>query len=64
MMKEFYTAEDLARILNRSENYCYKLIRKLNKELEEQGYITIRARVPKRYFERRCAGGGDAPHDE
>lgn len=58
--KAFYTAEDIAKIINRSENYCYKLIKKLNDELEEQGYITIRARIPSKYFESRLYyGGGD-----
>lgn len=55
--KTFYTAEDLSQILNRSENFCYKLIRQLNQELEEQGFITVRARVPVKYFEKRVMGG-------
>ncbi len=50
MEKTFYTAEDLSKILNRSENYCYKLIRQLNQELEKQGYITVRTRIPAAYF--------------
>lgn len=59
MAKTFYTASDLAPIINRSENYCYCLIRKLNKELEEQGYITVKARIPVKYFEKRVCAGGD-----
>ena len=60
MDKTFYTAEDLVPIIHRSENYCYKLIRDLNKELEEQGYITVRARIPVKYFEARCCFGGES----
>ena len=62
MDRTFYTAEDLAKILNRSENYCYKLIRTLNAELEKQGYITVRARIPAAYFYDRvlpCKAGGE-----
>ena len=55
----FYTAADVARIIHRSENFSYKLISRLNKELEQQGYITIRARIPRKYFELRCLAGGD-----
>lgn len=32
---------------------AYKLIRELNEELEEQGYITIRGRVNKDYLLKR-----------
>ena len=56
MEKTFYSAEDLALILNRSENFCYRLIRELNAELKEKGFITIRARIPRKYFERRVLG--------
>ena len=54
--KTFYTAEDLSQILDRSENFCYKLIRELNAELKEKGYVTIRGRIPRKYFERRVLG--------
>ena len=59
MEKTFYTAEDIARIIGRSENYAYKLIRQLNDELASQGYIVVRARIPRKYFEARAFGGGD-----
>ena len=59
MEKTFYTAEDIARIIGRSENYAYKLIRQLNDELASQGYIVVRARIPRKYFEARVFGGGD-----
>lgn len=58
----FYTAADVARIIHRSENHAYKLIAELNKELSSQGYLTVRARIPKAYFEKRLLGfsaGGD-----
>ena len=34
--KEFYNHKDVMEILNRSKDFAYKTIRKLNKELEEK----------------------------
>ena len=39
-----------------SEAYAYKLIKQLNKELEGKGFITIRGRVSRQYFEERIYG--------
>ena len=64
MSKTFYTAEDIAGILGRSENYAYKLIRDLNKELADQGYIVVRARIPRKYFEARCCYESPAERGE
>ena len=37
-----------------SERKAYVILRELNKELKEKGYITIAGRVPRSYFEKRC----------
>lgn len=59
--KQFLTAEDIEQITGRGETYAYKLIRKLNEELEAKGYLTIRGRVSTAYFfERLMYKGGDA----
>ena len=51
----FMRVEDVAEELGVSTSYAYKLIRKLNAELEEKGIITIAGRVNKQYFtERLC----------
>ena len=55
----YLTPKDVSQITHRSENYAYRLIAILNKELEAQGYLTVRARIPRRYFEMRCLAGGD-----
>lgn len=55
--KNFMRVEDVARELDVSKSYAYKIVQKLNKELEAKGYITISGRVNKRYFlERTCYG--------
>lgn len=54
MNKNFLTAQDVADILGVSKGHAYKLIKKLNKELSEKGYIVIAGKVPRRYFQERC----------
>ena len=41
MENKFIRADDVAQELSVSKPYAYKLIRKLNEELKEQGFITI-----------------------
>ena len=53
----FMRVEDVAEELGVSTSYAYKIIRKLNSELEKKGIITIAGRVNKQYFiERLCYG--------
>lgn len=49
----FYMCSDICEILNVSNSCAYKIIRNLNKELEEQGYYTQAGRVPKKFFQER-----------
>lgn len=55
-MNTFMDAHDIIEITGMSEAYAYKLIKQLNKELEEKGFITIRGRVSRQYFEERIYG--------
>ena len=48
--KNFMRVEDVARELDVSKSYAYKIVQKLNKELEAKGYITISGRVNRQYF--------------
>ena len=51
----FMRVEEVAEELGVSASYAYKLIRKLNAELEKKGIITIAGRVNRKYFtERLC----------
>ena len=47
---EFMVAEEVAAYLNRSTSYAYKIIAKLNEELEAQGYLTLKGQVQRSYF--------------
>lgn len=47
---EFMVAKEVAEYLNRSISYAYKIIAKLNEELEAQGYLTLKGQVQRSYF--------------
>ena len=49
----FMTADDIVEVTGMSIAYAYKLIKQLNEELEKKGYITIKGRVSRDYFEER-----------
>ena len=57
MAERFMRVEEVAKALDISEAYAYKIIRQLNMELKEKGMITIAGRVSRQYFfERLCYG--------
>ena len=60
----FMRVEDVARELDVSKSYAYKIVQKLNKELEAKGYITISGRVNRQYFLERTCYGGSAEDSE
>lgn len=49
--QRFYHAEDVAKILGVSLTSGYRIIKKLNKELEEQGFLVVAGKISKKYFE-------------
>ncbi len=51
--KIFLTAQDLSERLGISVARAYKMIRRMNAELEKQGYLVIAGKIPTRYFEKR-----------
>ena len=54
--KIYITASELAEMLGVSVGHAYKIIRKLNLELEKNGFLVIAGKVPRRYFEKRWYG--------
>ena len=44
MEKNFMTVDDVAEELSVSKSKAYKIVRQLNKELEEKGIITVAGR--------------------
>lgn len=53
--KLFITVKDVAETLQVSNSYAYQIMRKLNAELEEMGYITVTGKINTQYFlEKTC----------
>ncbi len=52
----FIHADEVATALGVSKAYAYKVVRDLNKELKEKGFITIAGKVNRIYFEERIYG--------
>ena len=51
MFEDYYmTADDVAKALKISKSFAYKVIRKMNAELQEQGFFTMSGRVNKQFF--------------
>ncbi len=56
MNNQMLRVTDVAKELDVSESYAYKVIRQLNKELKEKGFITIAGRINRQYFNERIYG--------
>ena len=50
------SADDVAKELDCSKSYAYKLVKAMNKELAEQGYITMAGRIPRAYWAKKMFG--------
>ena len=44
--KIYYIAEDIAKMLGVSIGQSYKILREMNKEHDEKGFITIAGKIP------------------
>lgn len=54
--KIYYTAEEIAGLLGVSRGHAYKLVKELNNQLADKGYIVIAGKVSKKYFEEKYYG--------
>ena len=50
MTEYYYKAEDVMKILGVKQSKAYNIIKKLNDELKEKGFLTVAGRIPKKYF--------------
>lgn len=56
MRKQFMTAAEVAETMGVSLGKAYELIRGMNKELQEAGYLTVSGKVPIKFFEKKYLG--------
>lgn len=55
--KTFMSAEEVAQEMECSKTYAYGIIKKLNAELEEKGFLVMKGKVNRRYFHERTYKG-------
>lgn len=55
--KRFLSANDVAEFMDVSIPMAYKIIRRLNDELVEKGYLVVCGKVSRSYFEKKVYGG-------
>lgn len=60
MTRQVMTAQEVAEVLGIGESKSYQIIRQLNAELEAKGYITVRGRISRAYFNEKMYGGTKA----
>ena len=54
--KRFVTSEEVQEDFGVSRTKAYELIRQLNEELEQAGYLVVRGRVSRKYYLERTYG--------
>ncbi len=52
-MKQYVTAQEIAETLGVSLTKSYDIIRRLNAELESKGYLTVRGKTSRAFFEEK-----------
>lgn len=55
--KIYYSATDIATMLGASMGKAYKILREMNKDLENKGFLTIAGKIPVEYFKQKWYGG-------
>ena len=55
--KLYYTAEEISKMIGVGKTSAYAIVKKLNKELSDKGYIVVSGKIPKKYFNEKYFGG-------
>ncbi len=56
MRAQFITAAEVAEIMGVSRTKAYQIVREMNNELKEKGYLTINGKCPMKYFQQKFYG--------
>ena len=54
--KYMMNVDDVAREHNCSKSHAYKLVRRMNAELAQQGYLTMAGKIPRAYWAKKMYG--------
>lgn len=60
LRKQYLTAQEVAEAVGVSTGKAYGLIREMNAELKEKGYIVISGKVPISFFQKKYYGFKEA----
>lgn len=52
----FMRAEEVCELMEVSPSFAYKVIKDLNKELSDKGYMVVNGKVSRKYFYERYYG--------
>ena len=55
-MKQYLTAKEVGEIMGISQSKSYGVVRNLNKQLKQDGFITVAGKVPVAYFKEKYYG--------
>ena len=58
-MSNYSGQKEIQEELGISRTESYEIIKQLNSELESKGYLVVRGKVPRRYFNQRFFSGED-----
>ena len=54
--KIYYNAEDISKMLGVSMGKSYKILREMNRDLADRGFLTIAGKIPVEYFREKWYG--------
>lgn len=57
MEKLYYTAAEVSEMTGVGRTLGYNIVKAMNKELKEKGFITVDGKISKDYFDEKYFGG-------
>ncbi|MCR5778070.1 ICEBs1 excisionase [Lachnospiraceae bacterium C1.1] len=55
--KLYYTADEVAQMVGVGRTKAYGIVKQMNQELKERGYLTVGGKIPKEFFDSKYFGG-------
>lgn len=55
--KLYYTADEIAKMVGVGRTTSYAIVKEMNEDLKKRGFLAIRGKVPKEYFDSKYFGG-------
>lgn len=55
--KLYYTAAEIAQMIGVGRTTAYGIVKQMNEELKSRGFLVVRGKVPKEFFDAKYFGG-------